>query len=240
MDLGVPEMVAREIKRLEIHPRLSFSGFGEPLLHKHLSRIIQSVSQILPEHIIEVNTNGDRLTAARIRELFDVGLSFLYVNMYDGSHQVEELEALFTGAGVPRSQWKLRPHWTGSEDDFGLTLNNRAGSVHSATISLRPLDRPLSRACNYPFYKLLVDWNGDVLFCSNDWGREIVVGNVLNLSLDEIWLGRQMFEIRKNLAEGDRSRSPCNKCNVDGLLTGNESADILMEYLEQQGNHGLL
>ena len=33
--------------------------------------------------------------------------------------------------------------------------------------------------CYYPFYKLFVDWNGDVLFCSNDWGKEHVVGNLL-------------------------------------------------------------
>ena len=27
------------------------------------------------------------------------------------------------------------------------------------------------RPCFYPFYKMLVDWDGRVLFCSNDWGR---------------------------------------------------------------------
>ena len=26
---------------------------------------------------------------------------------------------------------------------------------------------------------MFVDWNGDVLFCSNDWGREHIVGNLL-------------------------------------------------------------
>ena len=32
------------------------------------------------------------------------------------------------------------------------------------------------------YYKMFVDWNGDVLFCSNDWGREIVIGNLIEFS----------------------------------------------------------
>ena len=77
---------------------------------------------------------------------------------------------------------------------------------------------------------MFVDWNGDVLFCSNDWGREHVVGNIMQDSLMNVWFGKPMKKIRQRLAKGDRSKSPCNKSSVDGTLFGKESFNIVQEY----------
>ena len=36
-------------------------------------------------------------------------------------------------------------------------------------------------------------------FCTNDWGKEIKVGNLVNQTLEEVWLGEKMYEIRKEV-----------------------------------------
>ena len=79
-------------------------------------------------------------------------------------------------------------------------------------------------------------WNADILFCANDWTREIIVGNLLKQSIQEIWMSKKMKEIRLRLIKGDRTHSPCSKCSVKGTLFGKPSFDILKEYYENSDN----
>lgn len=235
MEVAVAEKVADDLARTRTGSRISFSGFGEALLHKGFPAIIRAIRKRLPENVIETNSNGDRLNAAKIRELFEAGLTYLYVNLYDGPEQRPHFEAMFAEAGIDPQFYKLRPHWMGAMESYGLTLNNRSGTLNQPEIGVVPLDKPIENRCFYPFYKMLVDWNGDVLFCSNDWGREIVVGNVMKQRIDEIWLSNAMLEIRRSLACGDRSRSPCSKCSVDGTLHGGSSFERLMKHYAEEG-----
>jgi len=234
MELSMIQRLVEEVKRNAIYPRFSFSGFGEPLLNKSLVDFVRHIHSELPEHTIEINTNGDRLTRAKIAELYEAGLTYLYINMYDGPEQAPVFHELMATSGIGLERYQLRPHWLGAESDYGLTLNNRSGTVNSPEIKLLPLRRKLERRCHYPFYKLLLDWNGDVLFCSNDWGRKIIVGNLMHLSLEDLWMSPALREIRQKLANGDRSQSPCNTCNVNGLITGGESFRTLMRHYVQK------
>ena len=45
-----------------------------------------------------------------------------------------------------------------------------------------------------------------------------------------VWFGKPMKKIRRRLAKGNRSVSPCNGCSVDGSLFGKQSFDIVQEY----------
>ena len=69
-----------------------------------------------------------------------------------------------------------------------------------------------------------------MLFCANDWGRNVIVGNIRERKIEEIWMSNQMKEIRLRLADGDRSMAPCSGCNVDGTLHGEFSFEHLMRY----------
>ena len=235
MDLAVSRKVAKDLSEVGYLGRISFSGFGEPLLNREFAEHIRVFREALPENTIETNTNGDRLTVATIHELFEAGLTGLYINMYDGPEQEPEFLKMIEEAGLTESQWRLRPHWVGSDKDFGLTLNNRSGVLRNAEFDLGPLDSPLQSRCHYPFYKLLIDWDGKALFCSNDWGREIRIGDVMTTHVVDVWLSEKMFEVRRYLSEGQRCFSPCKQCNVTGTLTGGKSFDLLMQYYERQG-----
>ena len=165
--------------------------------------------------------------------LFRAGLTFLYINLYDNAEQDGVPGP--PGAGrAGRAQYRLRDHWVGASQDFGLNLNNRSGMVAVEQVRSRRTPQALAgQPCLYPFYKMLVDWDGRVLFCSNDWGRKIVVGDVTKTSVSEIWLSRQMRAIRERLGVGDRTVSPCNSCNVRGDLHGRFSYDLLRDHYRQ-------
>ena len=68
-------------------------------------------------------------------------------------------------------------------------------------------------ACNEPWRKLIIRANGDVLPCCSFYGYEIVVGNIAQTPLKEIFNGKQLRNLRKEFKEGIYCLSPCNACS---------------------------
>jgi len=215
--------------------KISFSGFGENLLNPQFPEIIKAFRFELPQATIECNTNGDKLTEEYVTRLYRSGLDLLYINLYDGIHQMEHFDTMMANARIREDSYKYRMHW-GDFEKHGLILNNRSGVIDWVGVEETDIKSLQGKPCHYPFYKMFVDWNGDVLFCSNDWGREHVVGNLLQQSLHDVWFSKPMAKIRKKLMRGDRSLSPCNKCSVDGSLFGKPSFELVKEYYESSYN----
>ena len=226
------EIIASKLSQI-YKGKISLSGFGENLLNPKFPELIAAFRKHLPNNIIECNTNGDKLNKEYVKRIFESGLSFLYINLYDGIHQMEKFDKVMQGYEVNK-HYKYRMHWSG--DDHGLILNNRSGTVQWIGVDESDIQSLKGTQCHYPFYKLFVDWNGDVLFCSNDWGREHIIGNLMNDSLHDVWFSKPMQRMRKKLARGDRSQSPCNKCFVKGTLFGKQSFDIIQDYEARKVN----
>ena len=225
--------IAEELGDNQYSGKISFSGFGENLLNPDFPEIIKEFRFNLPMATIECNTNGDKLTEEYVERLYRAGLDLLYINLYDGIEQMTKFEEMLKN--VREDMYKFRMHW-GDFEKHGLILNNRSGVIDWVGIEETDITSLQGKPCHYPFYKMFVDWNGDVLFCSNDWGREHVVGNLLQQSLHDVWFSKPMTKIRKRLMKGDRSHSPCNKCSVDGSLFGKPSFDLVSEYYESGNN----
>ena len=225
--------IAEELGENQYTGKISFSGFGENLLNPNFVDIIKEFRFNLPMATIECNTNGDKLTEDYVERLYRAGLDLLYINLYDGIEQMTKFEEMLKN--VRDDMYKFRMHW-GDFEKHGLILNNRSGVIDWVGIEETDIKSLQGKPCHYPFYKMFVDWNGDVLFCSNDWGREHVVGNLLQSTLHEVWFSKPMTRIRKKLMKGDRSLSPCNKCSVDGSLFGKPSFDLVKEYYESSNN----
>ena len=231
MDLKLCEKISNDLKILNYKGRISFSGFGEPLLNKKFIEYIRILKKEVPSSFLETNTNGDKLTVDVINNLYESGLDKIYINLYDNADQIDHFENLFKKTKVNQNFWKLRPHWLGSEKDFGLILNNRSGMLVNPNEDYLPIKDVINSPCYYPFYKLFIDWNGDILGCSNDWGRTMIFGNITREFLGDIWLNEKFTKLRKRLYNGNRNHTPCNKCNINGKITGKKSADILKPTL---------
>ena len=209
--------VASEIKRVGFHSKMSFSGFGEPLLHPDFESVIRRIRKSVPDIILETNTNGDKISVDRLNKLYEAGLNSIYWNLYDGPDQIAKASEIIEASSFPTENVRLRPHWEGYdlEREAGLILNNRSGALAGSE-----LDSPLARGCNYPFYKMLIDWNGNILCCSNDWLRKKIIGNILTTSIDQIWFDPEWHRFRLRLLAGSRDQKPCSGCDIDGTLFG--------------------
>ena len=78
------------------------------------------------------------------------------------------MQALFSKAGASPDHYILRDRWYSEADDFGLKLTNRGG-----TIDLGKAHKTDHKPCYYPAYMMMIDWNGDVFLCTQDWNRRV-------------------------------------------------------------------
>lgn len=215
------EKIAYDLKEINYNGRIGFVGFGEPLLHKQLSESIEIVRNIVTTaRWIEVNTNGDFLTSELIKELADAGCTHLTVSMYDG----DITDKLYKMKG--HTNITITPRHCYS-DHFELRLVNRKDIISESG------SQNIQRSCFLPFYKIFIDWNGDVLVCGMDWGRKSHLGNVLKESINDIWTGELFASYRKELIKGNRKNcTPCNYCDVNGTLQGRDSFEIWKKHYD--------
>ncbi|MBC8338536.1 MAG: SPASM domain-containing protein [Rhodospirillales bacterium] len=210
--------IADELKQINYQGGVVFCGYGEPLLHPELINLCRAFD---PKTRLEIVTNGDRLTSEMVKELQAASVNCLVVSMYDGPHQIEHFKKIFDESGVDEDFYILRDRWHSKEDEFGLKLTNRAGTVH---VGDQP-DIDPSKPCFYLHYGLAIDWNGDVLLCVQDWNKKVKFGNVHDSSLLEIWRSAAMQKYRFPLGRGERKLLPCSQCNADGTLHGHNHVE---------------
>tara|TARA_B100001094_G_scaffold184346_1_gene178580 strand:+ start:1120 stop:2016 length:897 start_codon:yes stop_codon:yes gene_type:complete len=232
MSVEDAESIAKNLINHNYKGKISYSGYSENFLNKKFLDIISIMRKYLTDNLFECNTNGDFLKKESIGKFFESGLDLLYINLYDGIEQKEKFEEIMSD--IDNSKYRYRAHY--SQDDYGLFVNNRGGNIDWLGFDDSDVESLKGKPCHYPFYKLFVDWNGDVLFCSNDWGKEIVVGNLVKEKLFDVWFSDKMYDIRKKLSKGDRDFSPCKNCSVNGQLFGKESFNIINEYYENINN----
>ena len=191
ISIKLVKKITDELRSLKYKGTVTLCGFGEPLLHPKIIEIIKCFQDIR----IELATNGDRLTQAVVRELFDSGLNYICISMYDGPKQVEYFKNMMKKSKIPEENYVLRDRWHNEKDSFGLKLTNRSGSINFGP----SIEEFKGKPCFYTAYSMTIDWNGDVLLCVQDWNKKIKFGNLTDSSLISIWQSTRMHKYRKNI-----------------------------------------
>jgi radical SAM protein with 4Fe4S-binding SPASM domain len=218
------QKLCTELQKLNYKGTIRYSGFVEPLLDKNIYNLINMVRNFLPESNIEMVTNGDPLNLKRLNQLFENGLNKILISAYDGKKESDELENLCKSAKLSKDQYIVRHRYYSEEKDFGITLSNRSGTMANAEFKIKALKEPLKKSCYIPSYTFFLDYQGDVLMCPHDWGKKIILGNLKNEKLIDIWFSKKFMSIRKMLNKSNRNFDPCNVCDVEGTFMGEKNA----------------
>ncbi len=201
-----------------------YSGFVEPMVDKNIFNLVSITRKNLPNARIEMVTNGDALNKERIKKLYSSGLSTLLISIYDGKKEADDMEKLMKSCNLSDEQFKVRHRYLSESESFGITLTNRSGMMENAEYKIPTLKEPLKKPCYYPHYTFFMDYTGEVLVCSHDWGKRLIVGNLKNENFIDIWRNQKFNLARKKLYKSDRNFSPCDKCDVTGTFMGGEHA----------------
>lgn len=100
----------------------------------------------------------------------------------------------------------LFPNWPGFTDDI---------IPKDGKVALYGGEVKEQSVCPYIFYTTTINSDGTVSLCIQDWARTLVVGDVKNQSLRDIWLGQLINTHRMAHLEGLRkANKTCGDCGV--------------------------
>jgi len=198
------------LRNIDYNGQISLTGFGEPALHRNLPDIARIISNGVELGWLEVNTNGDMLTRNLGLELIDAGVTHFTISLYDADTS-DTFRERFADQRVELS---FKHYYNPENTSMFINRVEQASGIEPLRIT---------RRCNYPFYRLMIDVDGSVLMCSNDWNRSTNMGNITEETLEEIWLNDKFSQYREMLHNGLRDVSPCEGCNINGLVYGEQS-----------------
>jgi radical SAM protein with 4Fe4S-binding SPASM domain len=90
---------------------------------------------------------------------------------------------------------------------------NRAGAIFKRNNPRK------NEPCQRPSCQLIIDWQGNVILCCNDYYSEFKLGNINEKSIIDIWRNSQFKEYRKALESGKREAIKlCAGCDCIGVL----------------------
>lgn len=162
---------------------------------------------IFEETMANVENLIEKWKAAGGRKRFKIVVTMVATNLINTGKAV----AFWESRGV-ESKW--------------TPLENRGGNIDGAS-AFAPESGPLKRYanCTRLFKQAYVLFNGDMVLCCTDYTREVILGNVAESSIEEVWNGPQARAIRRLYAEGRMDEIPlCRECMISGT-TGDEEYD---------------
>jgi|TARA_B110000027_G_C16116271_1_gene300291 radical SAM protein with 4Fe4S-binding SPASM domain len=224
MTMALIDKIVKDLKKINFEGAFCLCGYGEPMLHKEFYEIIDRLGVIGG---VEIITNGDLVNKKNLIKLYESKATKVIISLYDGPEQVIKFKNLVKELNIPKEFVILRDRWYSDKIDYGVKLTNRVGTVN---VGNQPDVKDYSKnKCFYTAYQMLIDWNGDVFLCPQDWQRRQTMGNIMQTDLFEIWNGPVLSKYRRKLLSGDRSLNPCSQCNADGMVYGSKHFEAWTE-----------
>ena len=211
MSVDTAQRLATDLSENNFDGIVSISGYGEPLLHP---KIFDIVKEFTSRNIkTRMMTNGDLLVKKKVsvEELDSLGLFEIKINIYDDYNQFVKYGGFFYKR-IKKTPFRLAKNFDSmsGQQAFGINYTNRAGTLKETKTDFDPV-------CYEPTRHIMIDWNGDVLICCNDWIRKEVYGNLNESSFYEIWNNSEKLnDHRKLLLEGKRCDIiTCQNCDFN-------------------------
>jgi|TARA_B100001964_G_scaffold95008_1_gene106463 radical SAM protein with 4Fe4S-binding SPASM domain len=205
MEWEVFTKVINELSAIDFGGRIAFYMTNEPLLETRLLDMIKYARSKSARFFLDITSNGKNLSSKQVDEFFIAGLDNININDYRNDREKfpnkisQYLESI-------ASDFKSNPKVTYIKRSTKEILSNYAGTILGAKRKLQ------SSFCNYPFRKLSISADGNVILCCNDYTYKTNFGNVMEKSLKEIWFTDEINQYRSNLLNELRS-GICEDCD---------------------------
>jgi len=238
MNIELAWLIVKNLSCWITKKRIEFAMHGEPLLNKDVCKIIKIFRGELLNSQLMLTTNGDVLineTKLKLNKLFESGLNVLAIDCY-GNY--EKRRKLFNENKPNNIKFfdsnEFNIYYYHSiktkcivvfdslpklTKDMKKKIINCAGNSNeffSNKYGYKIIEKPLEKKCSKPFREMVIKSNGNITFCCNDWKEELVLGNIKENLLENIWYSKKFIELRQRVFNKDRNFVPCNKCDYNG------------------------
>ena len=224
------QLDGREIKKFTIQ------GYGEPLLDKNFCHFIRRVKQELDCPTFTVS-NGSVITPEFAKEMVASGLDKIKISFYGTNKEeyeaihrplnyektVRGIEALIEAKQAARSKMIIRLQYIGKWWKFprfawqwGTRVRIGYNTFHNYGDG-RDFNKTEGKAkpcpiLNEPIFQIL--WTGEVVPCCYDFDGKMILGDLREQTIEEIWEGERYQAIREAHVTGDFREWPvCVTCD---------------------------
>jgi len=195
---AVVDAFIASLKSLDFAGEIGWIFYNEPLLNRQLEAIVKQVADACPKTRRVLYTNGDKLTHERFVSLRKAGMDKFVVSRHEPITQEWDRRLNALKAMYPR-RIKIVRHRPWYNRGGLIDQLPGANSLKGAT------------SCSVP-ENVHVGLDGEVMLCCNDYERKNVRGNILNMSLKEIWFSPSFVELRHSLKRGNFELPICKVC----------------------------
>jgi radical SAM protein with 4Fe4S-binding SPASM domain len=201
------EKIVKDLGNIGYKGRISWYCTNEPLLDRRLSHILRLTRQSCPEAFLSLVSNGDLLTEPVYKDLITNGLDALGISVYDNDIYTRVCEI-----NDERLVVLDKRHLTPDE------LENRAGNIKVKEDSFRDhLYEFRNRECLRPSTMMVINAKGEAILCCSDMYSDVVVGHIMQQSIEEIWYGDILNRYRTELSKhGRNGLAKCRDCSYIG------------------------
>jgi MoaA/NifB/PqqE/SkfB family radical SAM enzyme len=189
--LLTPALAARILEAGPALVSFSFDGADEETYERRRppASFTETLARIEQFLLLKTKAKNHRMTTV---------LQVMALPRSGGDQSLRELSARLKGLGLDRVVFR-RPH-------------NWGGLIAGEALSAGE-DRPAGR-CTFPWYALVVYWDGSVGPCPQDFQGHMVVGRADRRSLEEIWNGPELTSLRLQIARQAYTGLPvCSRCD---------------------------
>ena len=205
IDWNIFTKVMDELAEMEFSGRVALYMTNEPLIEPRLIEMMKYARSKSARFFIDITTNGKNLSSKLLDELFSSGLDNININDYRSNRETSP-DKISKSLEKIIHDFKSNPKITYNKRSTKEVLSNYAGTIKDSNRKL------LSEYCNYPFRKLAISAEGNIILCCNDYTYNTNFGNVLNESLSDIWNSEKLNNYRSNLLNEIRD-GICNGCD---------------------------
>ncbi|MBT5257875.1 MAG: radical SAM protein [Nitrospina sp.] len=229
MDFNIFKKIIDDCTDLE---HLCMHNWGEPLLHKDIFRMIEYAKNKGVNYVV-MNTNGTLLTDKMINRIVNSKLDIIRFSI-DGSAEtfkrvrgveLENIEKNIKKLKIikekKRPKLKMGVVFTVEEDTEGDAeeyINHWEKIVDHVRLQPKLITSPRTEVCPEPFGKdygkLVVLWDGRVIPCCVDYNANLMIGNIQNDTIPNLWKSEKLNILREQHLKGEfpDTCANCNEC----------------------------
>ena len=229
MDFNIFKKIINDCTDLE---HLCMHNWGEPLLHKDIFRMIEYAKNKGVNYVV-MNTNGTLLTDKMINRIVNSKLDIIRFSI-DGSAEtfkrvrgveLENIEKNIKKLKIikekKRPELKMGVVFTVEEDTEGDAeeyINHWEKIVDHVRLQPKLITSPRTEVCPEPFGKdygkLVVLWDGRVIPCCVDYNANLMIGNIQNDTIPNLWKSEKLNILREQHLKGEfpDTCANCNEC----------------------------
>jgi len=217
LDKKLPERIAYAKEKLSEETEVTITSNGSILTPRIISKLIDSGLDRIKISIQGITQETyERVMGLKYQRTFD-GINLLIDTLKE--RKVKKPKVVLSMVHVGHNEDELRRYkryWRKkSIKATSVAFENKGGNIRE-NIELHPFGLQHRERC-YRFNRCAyILYNGDMIPCCADWSRDVVLGNVKENSLREIWHGEKLNRIRNCFLTGNHDALPgiCKHCEV--------------------------